>query len=101
MTHGNYLFSLQNPLLISVPNSETGIEKKDALICPSSKVTMIWAVETLDITLQFLEHVEKTRRRTNSWFDGETKTMSLTRTMVGILPQDDHFYVTNLDTGRP
>ena len=89
---------LPSPVLVRVgltlPDRETGVEQENTLGRPPSQVTVTRTGEAGDVSLQLLEHVEKTWRRSNTGLDGETETVSLTWTVIWILTEDD-----DLDTG--
>ena len=74
-------------------HSEDGVEQKHSLICPFFQITVIRNV-TAQIIMQFLINVLQGRRDLLLLRQhGERKTMCLIYIVIGVLSQQEHFYL--------
>ena len=67
------------------------IEQQHALLRPGLQAAMIrWL--NAQVVLDFLEDIHQRRRNLHAGAHRKAQTVGLTRAMVGVLPQDHHFY---------
>ncbi len=70
-------------------NGQTGIQQQNPLLCPRNQASVVWNIAS-EIRFQFLVDVYKGRRNPDFLLHGKRQPMSLSRPMIGILPQYYH-----------
>ena len=70
---------------------ECGIEQQHSLLCPTGEIARKGERHT-QIILQFLEDIDQRGRELYPIVDREAESVRLPRTMIGVLPDDDHLH---------
>ena len=77
---------------LMLANGQHRVEQQHALIRPGLEAAVVRHLAA-EVCLQFLEDVEQGWRRLHAGQHGEREAMSLSRTMIRILPEDDHLRI--------
>ena len=73
---------------LTLTNSKNSVHHQHALLSPIGKLAIIRDRDT-KISIKFFKNILQRRWWINTSFNGKTKTMSLSRTMVRILSNDN------------
>lgn len=71
---------------------ECRIEKENALFCPASEVSVFRSLDT-EISLNFLKYIHEWWWISDSFHDRKREPMSLSWTVIGVLPENNYFDV--------
>ena len=70
---------------------EGSIEQQYALLCPACQIAGSGGISA-NVIFYFLENIKSGRRERNTVIYGETKSVCLSRTMIGVLTDYHDFY---------
>ena len=72
-------------------HGEHGVEQQYALVCPLGESSIVWNVAAT-VFVKFLINIDKRGWNLYLWPNRETQAVSLSRFMVGVLPENDGLY---------
>ena len=76
------------------PHRQRGVQEQDALVGPAFQVPVLrWS--NAKVVVEFLEDVDEGGRRVDSVGHREAEPVSLSRIVVGVLPDDDGLYLVH------
>ena len=85
-------FALMRARLMGT-DGESGVEKEDSLLGPTSEVTTFGRDCGAEVTVYLLDDVHQRGRNPDTITDGEAQTVCLTWLVVGVLSYDDGFHL--------
>ena len=80
-------------------HSQHGVQQQYALLGPAGEIT-VGRRGTVEIIVQFLKHIAQRRRNFDALPDGKGQTVGFSRSMIGVLPQNDHSYLVRRCQGK-
>ena len=77
---------------LSITHGQTAVQKQNTSLRPIFKIAMRWR-RNAKIGVQFFENILQRWRFRHAVAYGKAEAMCLTRAMIGILTQNNHFYL--------